>query len=52
MVIQRLEIYIGLLKMVFQFMIDFVGAVGFVVNQTNSAASDYPIQVPYVGILP
>lgn len=52
MVVQRLEICIELLKMVIQFVIDFVGAVGSVVNQTNSAVSDYPIQVPYVGILP
>lgn len=56
MVMQRLEICFGLVKMMVQFMFDFVDAIGFVVNQTNSALSgngEYPISsVPYVGILP
>lgn len=55
MVIQRLEICFGVLKVVVQLMIDFVDAVGVVVDQTNSALTanrDYPISsVPYVGIL-
>lgn len=54
-VIQRLEICFGVLKIVVQLMIDFVDAVGVVVDQTNSSLSsnaDYPISsVPYVGIL-
>ncbi|KAL8554410.1 hypothetical protein ACS0TY_002560 [Phlomoides rotata] len=51
MLIQRLEICFGWLKMVVEFAIVFVEAVGFVINHTNSANSNY-IPVPYVGILP
>ncbi|GFQ03853.1 hypothetical protein PHJA_002529100 [Phtheirospermum japonicum] len=56
MVIHRLEMCLGLLKMAIAFVMDFVEAVGCVINQTNSALlsanPNYPVSIPYIGILP
>ncbi|PIN14198.1 hypothetical protein CDL12_13175 [Handroanthus impetiginosus] len=54
MVIQKLEMGLGLLKLAIQLVVVFVEAVGSVINQSNSAVSEnpnYAVPVPYMGIL-
>ncbi|GFP94447.1 hypothetical protein PHJA_001589100 [Phtheirospermum japonicum] len=56
MVIHRLEMCLGLMKRATAFGMDFVEAVGCFIKQTNSALSstnpNYPVSIPYIGILP
>ncbi|CAN4112275.1 unnamed protein product [Withania somnifera] len=55
MVIQRLEICIGMVKLVFEFVIGFIEAVGTVLSQNDSFSSDrnvYVVTTPYIGLLP
>lgn len=54
MVIQRLEMCIGMVKFVFEFVFVFIEAVGTVFSQNDSSLVDrnYVPTVPYIGLLP
>ncbi|CAN4107639.1 unnamed protein product [Withania somnifera] len=54
MVIQRLGICIGMVKLVFEFIVIFIEAVGIVISQNDSSSAErnYVSIVPYIGLLP
>ncbi|KAK4740074.1 hypothetical protein R3W88_003771 [Solanum pinnatisectum] len=54
MVIQRLEMCIGIMELVFEFIIVFIEAVStvFCQNDTSPAERNYITAVPYIGLLP
>uniref|UniRef100_M1CG44 Uncharacterized protein n=1 Tax=Solanum tuberosum TaxID=4113 RepID=M1CG44_SOLTU len=54
MVIQRLEMCIEMVKLVFEFFVVFVEAVGTVISQNDSSLIDrnYDATTPYIGLLP
>ncbi|KAL8060520.1 hypothetical protein ABFX02_02G029900 [Erythranthe guttata] len=55
MIIQRLEMCFGLLKLAMEFVMVFFDAVGCVVNQSHSLLSanpSYVVNVPYIGLFP
>lgn len=52
MVIQRLEIFIQVLKFAIQFIIVFVDAFGTVIYQTTNILNHTVPSVVYIGILP
>uniref|UniRef100_M1CG45 Uncharacterized protein n=1 Tax=Solanum tuberosum TaxID=4113 RepID=M1CG45_SOLTU len=54
MVIQRLEMCIGIMELVFEFIIVFIEAVGTVFSQNHSSPAErnYVAAVPYIGLLP
>ncbi|KAL7118895.1 hypothetical protein ACP275_02G029700 [Erythranthe tilingii] len=55
MIIQRLEMCLGLLKLVMEFVMVFFDAVGCVINQSHSLLSDnpsYAVNLPYIGLFP
>uniref|UniRef100_A0A3Q7ET07 Uncharacterized protein n=1 Tax=Solanum lycopersicum TaxID=4081 RepID=A0A3Q7ET07_SOLLC len=51
MVIQRLEICIGMVKLAFEFVAVFVKAVGSVIS-AEEEERNYVAQTPYIGLLP
>ncbi|CAN4112274.1 unnamed protein product [Withania somnifera] len=52
MVIQRLEICIGMVKLVFDFIVLFIEAVDTVISQNDSTSAErnYRSIVPYIGL--
>ncbi|KAK4740073.1 hypothetical protein R3W88_003770 [Solanum pinnatisectum] len=55
MVIQRLEMCIEMVKLVFEFFVVFVEAVGTVISQNDSSLVDrnyIHATTPYIGLLP
>ncbi|KAK4340275.1 hypothetical protein RND71_041737 [Anisodus tanguticus] len=51
MVIQRLEMCIGMVKLFIEFVVVFVEAVGTVISQ-NDSDRDHVSTLPYIGLLP
>lgn len=49
--IQRLEMFIGMVKLAFEFVEVFVKAIS-VEDESSSAEMNYVAQTPYIGLLP
>lgn len=53
MIIQRLELWFGLLKLAVEFVMVLFEAVGCAIDHSNSALATNPnYVVPYIGLLP